>query len=122
MFLHRKGTNLKEKSEIRIFFLGYSSQSKGYRIYNLESKQFVISRDVEFDEKDSWNWDEKKMISKSVHIPKIREFQSLTFENQDEIREEDEDMTVTTSLLPKSENNLNEMSSTERSSSESIFT
>ncbi|KAL0319039.1 UNVERIFIED_CONTAM: Retrovirus-related Pol polyprotein from transposon TNT 1-94 [Sesamum angustifolium] len=51
-------------------FLGYSTQSKGYRIYNLKTKKLIISRDVEFDEDAMWNWDEEKVERQSVMIPK----------------------------------------------------
>ncbi|KAL0314079.1 UNVERIFIED_CONTAM: Retrovirus-related Pol polyprotein from transposon TNT 1-94 [Sesamum angustifolium] len=64
----RKGTSWREDGE-RIF-LGYSTQSKGYRIYNLKTKKLIISRDVEFDEDAMWNWDEEKVERQSVMIPK----------------------------------------------------
>ncbi|KAK4388420.1 Retrovirus-related Pol polyprotein from transposon TNT 1-94 [Sesamum angolense] len=51
-------------------FLGYSTQSKSYRIYNLKTKKLIISRDVEFDEDAMWNWDEEKVERQSVMIPK----------------------------------------------------
>ncbi|KAL0284007.1 UNVERIFIED_CONTAM: putative mitochondrial protein [Sesamum angustifolium] len=64
-----KRHNLEEKTEKGIF-LGYSTQSKGYRIYNLKTKKLIISRDVEFDEDAMWNWDEEKVERQSVMIPK----------------------------------------------------
>ncbi|KAL0286690.1 UNVERIFIED_CONTAM: Retrovirus-related Pol polyprotein from transposon TNT 1-94 [Sesamum angustifolium] len=51
-------------------FLGYSTQSKGYRIYNLKTKKLIISRDIEFDEDAMWNWDEEKVERQSVMVPK----------------------------------------------------
>ncbi|KAL0358315.1 UNVERIFIED_CONTAM: putative mitochondrial protein [Sesamum angustifolium] len=60
---------LEEKTEKGIF-LGYSTQSKGYRIYNLKTKKLIISRDVDFDEDAMWNWDEEKRKRQSVMIPK----------------------------------------------------
>ncbi|KAK4408464.1 Retrovirus-related Pol polyprotein from transposon TNT 1-94 [Sesamum angolense] len=54
-----KRHKLEENTEKGIF-LGYSTQSKGYRIYNLKTKKLIISRDVEFDEDAMWNWDEEK--------------------------------------------------------------
>ncbi|KAK4398323.1 Retrovirus-related Pol polyprotein from transposon TNT 1-94 [Sesamum angolense] len=44
-----KRHKLEEKDREGIF-LGYNTQSKGYRIYNLKTKKLIISRDVEFDE------------------------------------------------------------------------
>ncbi|KAK4402464.1 Retrovirus-related Pol polyprotein from transposon TNT 1-94 [Sesamum angolense] len=64
-----KRHKLEEKTEKGIF-LGYSTQSKGYRIYNLKTKKLIISRDVEFDEDAMWNWDEEKVEIQSVMIPK----------------------------------------------------
>ncbi|RZB68411.1 Retrovirus-related Pol polyprotein from transposon TNT 1-94 [Glycine soja] len=57
-----------EDKTIRGIFLGYSNISKGYRVYNLQTKKLVISRDVEVDEYASWNWDEEK-VEKNVLIP-----------------------------------------------------
>ncbi|KAL0313852.1 UNVERIFIED_CONTAM: putative mitochondrial protein [Sesamum angustifolium] len=64
-----KRHKLEEKTEKGIF-LGYSTQSKGYRIYNLKTKKLIINRDVEFDEDAMWNWDEEKVERQSVMIPK----------------------------------------------------
>ncbi|KAK4398435.1 Retrovirus-related Pol polyprotein from transposon TNT 1-94 [Sesamum angolense] len=58
-----KRHKLEEKTEKGIF-LGYSTQSKGYRIYSLKTKKLIISRDVEFDEDAMWNWDEEKVENK----------------------------------------------------------
>ncbi|KAL0286083.1 UNVERIFIED_CONTAM: Retrovirus-related Pol polyprotein from transposon TNT 1-94 [Sesamum angustifolium] len=64
-----KRHRLEEKTEKGIF-LGYITQSKVYRIYNLKSNKLIISRDVEFDEDAVWNWDEEKVERQSVMIPK----------------------------------------------------
>jgi hypothetical protein len=47
-------------------FLGYSTQSKGYKIYNLQTKKLDVSRDVEIDENASWNWDEGKVERRNI--------------------------------------------------------
>ena len=57
-----------EDKTIRGIFLGYSNISKGYRVYNLQTKKLVISRDVEVYDYASWNWDEEK-VEKNVLIP-----------------------------------------------------
>jgi hypothetical protein len=46
---------LDDKSK-RYIFIGYNSSSKGYKLYNPNSGKIVISRDVEFDEEDFWDW------------------------------------------------------------------
>ncbi|GMJ16253.1 hypothetical protein HRI_005294500 [Hibiscus trionum] len=38
-------------------FIGYDSNSKGYKLYNPSNGRIIISRDVEFDEQASWNWE-----------------------------------------------------------------
>ncbi|KAK4395496.1 Retrovirus-related Pol polyprotein from transposon TNT 1-94 [Sesamum angolense] len=68
-YSNREKHKLEEKTEKGIF-LGYNTQSKGYRIYHLKTKKLIISRDVEFDEDAMWNWDEEKVERQSVMIPK----------------------------------------------------
>ena len=63
----KKRSKLDDKTEKGIF-VGYNSQSKGYRIYNLKSNKIIISRDVEFDENVVWNWDEQKIEKKKIHL------------------------------------------------------
>ncbi|KAJ4722910.1 Retrovirus-related Pol polyprotein from transposon TNT 1-94 [Melia azedarach] len=48
-------TKLDDKSESFIF-IGYDSSSKGYKLYNPNSKKIVISRDVIFDEEGEWDF------------------------------------------------------------------
>ncbi|XP_071700490.1 uncharacterized protein [Rutidosis leptorrhynchoides] len=67
--LKEKRYKLQEKSEKGIF-LGYSIQSKGYRVYNLKTNNIVISRDVEFDKDASWNW-EKDKVEKQTYLSRI---------------------------------------------------
>jgi hypothetical protein len=38
--------------------LGYEAGSKAYRLYDPEARRVCISRDVVFDEKKSWRWEE----------------------------------------------------------------
>ncbi|KAL4352088.1 hypothetical protein GQ457_06G029360 [Hibiscus cannabinus] len=56
----QKRSKLDAKDD-RGIFLGYDSQAKGYRIFNLDTEKIMISRDVEFNEDASWNWDEEKV-------------------------------------------------------------
>ncbi|XP_031250543.1 uncharacterized protein LOC116108432 [Pistacia vera] len=55
-----KRTKLDDKVEVGIF-IGYSSQSKGYKVYIPESKKIVITTDVKMDETTVWNWEEKRI-------------------------------------------------------------
>ena len=38
-------------------FYGYSVPSKVYKLYNLVSGKFIVSRDVKFNEAKKWAWD-----------------------------------------------------------------
>ncbi|WRX07954.1 Integrase [Theobroma cacao] len=49
-----KKTKLEPRAELRVF-LGYSLQSKGYRVFNLSSKKVQAARDIRFDEQVYWN-------------------------------------------------------------------
>jgi hypothetical protein len=40
-------------------FLGYESGTKAYRVFDPVNNKLIVSRDVIFDEKKSWNWEEK---------------------------------------------------------------
>ncbi|EOY32548.1 Uncharacterized protein TCM_040529 [Theobroma cacao] len=51
----QKRTKLDSKTQISIN-LGYSSVSKGYRLFNVKTKKVFISRDVVFNEDIHWNW------------------------------------------------------------------
>eukprot|EP00253_Pinus_taeda_P030095 PITA_30095 len=49
----RRG-KLGDKSE-KCIFTGYNEKSKAYNLYNSVTKKTIISRDVVFKEKESWN-------------------------------------------------------------------
>nr|KYP68962.1 Retrovirus-related Pol polyprotein from transposon TNT 1-94 [Cajanus cajan] len=64
--LEEKRHKLEDKI-VRGIFLGYSIQSKGYRVYNLQTKKLIISRDVEVDENVTCNWNDEK-VEKNIPI------------------------------------------------------
>ncbi|KAK2980575.1 hypothetical protein RJ640_017437 [Escallonia rubra] len=49
---------LDDKSE-KFIFIGYSQESKGYKLYNPIDKKMKVSRDVTFDEKSSCDWSDR---------------------------------------------------------------
>jgi len=51
---------LDENSE-KCILVGYSTQSKAYKLYNPVSRKVIISRDVIFDEATSWDWCEEQV-------------------------------------------------------------
>ena len=51
---NEKRRKLDDKS-ITCVLLGFSEESKGYRLYNTSTKKIVVSRDVVFEETKGWN-------------------------------------------------------------------
>ncbi|KAG6509698.1 hypothetical protein ZIOFF_027698 [Zingiber officinale] len=51
-----------EKGE-KLIFIGYSDESKGYRLYNPNIDKLVLSRDVIFDEHTAWKWQEESSMT-----------------------------------------------------------
>lgn len=50
---------LDDRSEKHVF-VGYDKHSKGYKLYNPITRKVVVSRDVEFDEEETWDWSIKE--------------------------------------------------------------
>ncbi|KAL6323788.1 hypothetical protein AAG906_002256 [Vitis piasezkii] len=78
-----KRDKLDYKAEMGIF-LGYSSTSKGYRVFNLKTKKIMVSRDIKVDEAAVWNWEKNEIEVEGVDqigvtIPQIPE------ETEDEV-------------------------------------
>ncbi|CAL5443135.1 unnamed protein product [Camellia sinensis] len=55
-----------DENSKKCIFVGYSSKSKGYRLFSLDQKKVIICRDVLFDEKASFDWKEKKVQDQSI--------------------------------------------------------
>ncbi len=49
-------------------FIGYSAQSKGYKIWDPALHKIVVSRDVTFDERIFYNCDNSKCASESIDV------------------------------------------------------
>lgn len=98
-----KRSKLDDKAEMGIF-LGYAASSKGYRVYNIKSKQIVISRDIQVDENAFWDW-ENDQVKRSINsvqqtsTPDTPNNQKqATNENEIEIPESDSPVLKTKSL------------------------
>lgn len=39
----------------KYIFIGYKSNSKGYKLYNLNNRNIIISKNIEFNE-EVWDW------------------------------------------------------------------
>jgi hypothetical protein len=55
---------LEDRSRPMVF-LGYEQGSKAYRCYDPVMKRICVSRDVVFDEKAKWNWEEEPSAGES---------------------------------------------------------
>lgn len=49
---------------VACFLLGFSEESKGYRLYNPATKKVIISRVVVFEETKGWDWKRIKRIKR----------------------------------------------------------
>ncbi|GAA0186225.1 hypothetical protein LIER_33513 [Lithospermum erythrorhizon] len=58
---------LDKRSAVCVF-LGMSSVTKGYRLYNTETKKIVVSRDVVFEENKPWDWNKDGELQESEEL------------------------------------------------------
>ncbi|KAK8916713.1 hypothetical protein KSP39_PZI022778 [Platanthera zijinensis] len=69
----KEGRRKLEMKAEKGVFIGYSLESKAYRIYNPVTKKLSISRDVIFEEGASWDWDQNPEVLQP--ITEVAEFQ-----------------------------------------------
>lgn len=78
-----KRTKLDVKSLVAIH-IGYSEQSKGYRMFSVDSNKIFVSRDIRLDERSSWNWDKSAVETSKV----------LTLDDDSIVVEDDQDVDI----------------------------
>lgn len=54
---------------VKCIFVGYGDRTMGYKLYNPLTKKVIISRDVVFEEDQTWSWENKKTESKLELVP-----------------------------------------------------
>ena len=86
-----KRSKLDDKAKMGIF-LGYAANSKGYRVFNLQAKKLIISRDIQVDEDAYWDW-ENEQIQRSVNSSQLTTIPAAT-DSQDEVVTDIEDEEV----------------------------
>ncbi|KAF8378899.1 hypothetical protein HHK36_030248 [Tetracentron sinense] len=59
-----KRKKLDDRGE-KCIFIGYSEESKAYKLYNPLTNKVVVSRDVIFSEEETWNWDKEEKIKEN---------------------------------------------------------
>jgi hypothetical protein len=60
---------LDDRSE-RCIFVGYSEESRAYKLYNPITQKYVINKDVQFKEDEAWDGSMDKSISEGVVLPR----------------------------------------------------
>ncbi|TXG57059.1 hypothetical protein EZV62_018372 [Acer yangbiense] len=73
-------TKLEDKGE-KCILVGYGDRTMGYRLYNPVTKKVIFSRDVIFEENESWNWDQTK-ASRSAELMPEEETREMATEPQ----------------------------------------
>ena len=58
---------MDERSE-KCVFIGYSEESKAYRLYNPVAKKYFINKDVEFKEEGAWDGSIDKVVSGGAEL------------------------------------------------------
>ncbi|KAL4289791.1 hypothetical protein GQ457_14G011090 [Hibiscus cannabinus] len=95
-------------------FIGDESNSNGYKLFSPSNGRIVISRDVEFDEQASWNWEAQEEQSYDF-FPYFVEEQDVT---PSQVVDRPQNMTHPPSPAPIHEETSEESSSSGESSSE----
>lgn len=62
-----KRDKLDEKAE-KCILIGYSSQSKGYRVFNIKTRKVFVSRDVKVDEDAYWDWNDSQVQERPAKV------------------------------------------------------
>ena len=60
-----KRRKLDDRGE-KCVFVGYSEESKAYKLYNPLTGKLVVSRDVIFSEEETWTWNNKEVSKEKI--------------------------------------------------------
>lgn len=85
---------LDKKANVGVL-VGYSEVTKGFRVYNLETKKLMVTRDVKIDENAKWDWSKEELLVNEDE-PQLEEERNVESNNDeddnDEDNEEDDDL------------------------------
>ena len=84
-----KRTKLDDRS-VKYVMIGYSSESKAYKMVDPIEKKAHISRDVIFKEEKKWNWDDSYLVDQSIELEWEDEYECHENENEEEEIEAEE--------------------------------
>ncbi|GKV32740.1 hypothetical protein SLEP1_g41325 [Rubroshorea leprosula] len=85
--LDEKRGKLDERANTCVF-IGYSLQSKGYRVFNLKTQKIEVCRSAKFDESAAWDW-EKSQVKNSDQVAKLNDKPELEVDFDDAANESD---------------------------------
>ncbi|KAG6536920.1 hypothetical protein ZIOFF_001998 [Zingiber officinale] len=68
-------------------FIGYSNVSKAYKVFQPQTGNIIVSRDVYFMENEAWNWEDTKKKNQTVTDLKFK-FSSLNTEDEEGLQDE----------------------------------
>ncbi|KAK8935961.1 hypothetical protein KSP39_PZI012924 [Platanthera zijinensis] len=63
-----------DETSYKCIFLGYSDQTKGYRLLEPNNNKLIISRDAIFHEEKAWQWGSEQEVLKPSELPVELEF------------------------------------------------
>ncbi|XP_016740232.1 uncharacterized protein [Gossypium hirsutum] len=78
-----KRDKLDKKAAAGIF-IGYSTVSNAYRVFQLQTDRIIVSRDVHFVEDEQWSWKDSKKANQTSSVPKHFTTVSVLEELEDE--------------------------------------
>ena len=66
-------------------FLGYNSNNKGYRVFDVRAPMVIVATDVKFDEARGWNWEKgmAESCSKNSDQANIPQEQEVTISEKE---------------------------------------
>jgi len=75
--------SLIKKAEAGIF-VGYSTVSKAYKIFQPQTSRVIVSRDVHFVENEQWDWESSTKVNQSPNATNSSTLGSMTEESEDD--------------------------------------
>ena len=78
-----KRTKLDDKS-VKCVMIGYSSESKAFKMFDPIEKKAHVSRDLIFEEEKKWKWDESYSSEQNMELEWEDEYECVENENEEE--------------------------------------
>ena len=75
--VHEEIRNKLDDQSENCIFIGYNDVSKAYRLYDPITKKLIINKDVEFKEKEAWDWSIDRSIVEGVTNPCNVEYEEI---------------------------------------------